>query len=542
MHTITEVGPAIRAEFENGSRDQLNAENQILSRTAVACHRDKHSRKLASLFRARWVLRALCFTVILAPFGLSGCGAAPTTVLASPFIKFVYLTGFDLSTVTEVHYTIAAKPGSISKPVHVEYSMAALASRGYLGGNSLILPVFGLYAGYENQVAVELERVSGSAISLQLTIPTTDYVDPSGIYSQPNIVTPRAPDSTLGFSFIFIKSALGSPVIIDTDGEIRWAVPGVSDALSSTFSGDEFIIGDPGKPTLYRLRLDGHISDGELPSSSYTDFHHNIDHGKSGFLGEVDAASGGVKSVESNIIEFQNSSVISIPNHWDLAAILTAYMSSQGDDAAAFVRPGTDWFHSNSAIYDAEDDSVIVSSRENFVIKLDYKTGAIIWILGDPTKYWYTFPSLRAKALTLLPGGLYPIGQHALSITSDGLLMLFNDGQGSENQPAGAPAGETRTYSAVSAYSIDEKSMTAQNAWNYDAGQMIFSPICSSAYAAPGKSILVDYAVADKGTQALLVGLDSNHSVVFEFEYRTSDCNTSWNSRPIALDDLKIDR
>jgi arylsulfate sulfotransferase len=537
MHRVTEVRPAIRAEFENGSRDQLNAENQILSRAALACHRDKHSRKLASSPTARCVLRALSLAVILASFGLSGCGAAPPT--DPPFIKFVPLTGFDLSTVTEVHYTIAAKPGSVSKPVHVEYSMSALASRHYLIENSLTLPVFGLYAGYENQVAVELERGSGDAISFQLTIPTTDYVDPSGIYSQPNIVMPRAPDSTLGFSFMFIKSAIGSPVIIDTDGEVRWIAPGIPDSFSSTFTGDGFIIGDPGKPKVYRLGLDGRVSDGELPSSSYTDFHHNIDHGKNGFLGEVDAASGGVKSLESNIIEFQDSSVISIANHWDLAAILTAHMSSQGDDAAAFVRPGIDWFHSNSAIYDSRDDSVIVSSRENFVIKLDYKTGAVIWILGDPTKYWYTFPSLRAKALTLLPGGLYPIGQHALSITSDGLLMLFNDGLGSANS---VPAGETRTYSAVSAYSIDEKSMTAQNTWNYDAGQTIFSAVCSSAYGAPDKSILVDYAFADKGTQALLVGLDSNHSVVFEFEYPTSGCNTSWNARPIALDDLKIDR
>ena len=543
MHVITGVGPAIGAELENGSRDQLNAENQIFSRAAVACHtdakRDRHSLQFASLSRMRWVLRALCLTVILAPLGLSGCGGAPPV---SPFIKFVHLTDLDLSTVTGVHYTIAAKPGSVSKPVHVEYSMSALAARGYVDGNSLTLPVFGLYAAYENQVAVELERGSGAATSLQLIIPTTEYADPSGIYSQPNIVMPRAPDSTLGFSFIFIKSALGSPVIIDTDGEIRWAAPRVADSFSSTFSGDEFIIGDPGKPTLHRLRLDGRVSDGELPSSSFTDFHHNIEHGKSGFLGEVDALSSGVKSVESNIIEFQNSSAISIPNHWDLAAILTAYMSSQGDDAAAFVRPGIDWFHSNSAIYDRADDSVIVSSRENFVIKLDYKTGAVLWILGDPTKYWHTFPSLRAKALTLLPGGLYPIGQHALSITPDGLLMLFNDGLNSANQPAGAPAGESRTYSAVSAYSIDEKSMTAQNMWNYDAGQTIFSAVCSSAYSAPDKSILVDYAVANKGTQALLVGLDANHSVVFEFEYPTSGCNTSWNSRPIALDDLKIDR
>ncbi|HET9182654.1 MAG TPA: aryl-sulfate sulfotransferase [Candidatus Angelobacter sp.] len=534
----------MRAEFENGSRDQLNAGNQILSRAPVACHRDKHSWKRSSVSRARWLLRAICLTAILVPFGLSGCGAAPTPaqVSVSPFVQLVHLTDSDISTVSAVDYTIAPKPGSVSKPVHVEYSMAALAARGYVAGNALTVPVFGLYAGFDNQVTVELKRGSGSAASLQLTITTPDYVDPTGIYSHPDILTPRSPNGALGFSFMYIKSALGSPIIIDTDGEIRWAAPGIANATSSALNGDEFIIGDPTTPTLYRLRLDGTISDAELPSSSFTDFHHNIEPGKSGFLGEVDAASGGVKSLASNIIEFQDSNVTSIQNHWDLAAILTAYMSSQGDDAAAFVRPGIDWFHSNSAIYDPQDDSVIVSSRENFVIKLDYKTGAIIWILGDPTKYWFTFPSLRAKALTLAPGGLYPIGQHALSINPEGELMLFNDGLGSANQPAGASAGETRTFSAVSAYSIDEKTMTAQNTWNYDAGQTIFSSICSSAYESPDKSILVDYAVADNFTHALLVGLDPNHSVVFEFEYPTSSCNTSWNAQPIALDDLKIDR
>jgi hypothetical protein len=120
------------------------------------------------------------------------------------------------------------------------------------------------------------------------------------------------------------------------------------------------------------------------------------------------------------------------------------------------------------------------------------------------------------------------------------LLLLFNDGLGSLNQPAGEPAGETRTYSAVSAYSIDPASMTAQNVWNYDAGQSIFSSICSSAYESADKSVLVDYATADNLTQALLVGLDPNHNEVFEFAYPTMACDTSWNSRPIPLDDFVI--
>jgi arylsulfate sulfotransferase len=118
--------------------------------------------------------------------------------------------------------------------------------------------------------------------------------------------------------------------------------------------------------------------------------------------------------------------------------------------------------------------------------------------------------------------------------------MLFNDGLGSVNQPAGEPAGQTRTYSAVSAYSIDQASMTATEVWDSDAGQAIYSAICSSAYGAADQSILVDCATASNRTEALLVGLDSSHKVVFEFEYPTTACNTSWNGRPISLDDLKV--
>ena len=89
-------------------------------------------------------------------------------------------------------------------------------------------------------------------------------------------------------------------------------------------------------------------------------------------------------------------------------------MRAGGDDPSQFVYPApNDWFHNNSVAYNRADDSLIVSSRENFLICLDYETGAIKWILGDPTKKWHQFPSLRRYALTLAPGSLPPIGQHA---------------------------------------------------------------------------------------------------------------------------------
>ena len=473
--------------------------------------------------------------------------ATASEQIVNSFIDIVELQGADLQKVGAVEFTIEPKSGSVSKPVHVQYSMGALERRGYVDfasnsdGKQVKVPVFGLYAGYENNVSLQLHFQDGSVATLPVVIETAPYTDPNGIYDHPDILTKRAAGTTLGFDFFVLKSAYGSPVIVDTDGEIRWLVAREGNSVSSTIQGDTFIIGDSGSPDIFQLRLDGTLSQYSLGSPVYTNFHHNIDPGKSGLFAEVnatDAANPSITDVESIAIEISSSG--SLFHQWDLGAILSAYMSAHGDDPSAFVRLGVDWFHMNATTYDPSDDSIIVSSRENFLIKLDYNTGGIRWILGDPTKYWYTFASLRAKALTLQAGGLYPIGQHAVSITSDGLVMVFNDGLGSVGQPPGAPAGESRTYSAVSAYSIDATTASAQEVWRFDYNQSIFSSICSSAYEASGNSLLVDYATADSDTHARLVGLDSGHNVVFEFEYPTTGCNTAWNAIPISLDNLSI--
>ena len=270
-------------------------------------------------------------------------------------------------------------------------------------------------------------------------------------------------------------------------------------------------------------------------------FTHNIDPGTTpnSFLGEFSGTDDLGTSSLDILTEFSTTAAQPILQTFDMADILTAYMTKNGDDPTAFVRPGKDWFHINASVYDPSDDSIIVSSREDFLIKLDYQTKDIKWILGDPTKYWYTFPSLRAKALTLAAGGDYPIGQHGVSITTDGYVMVFNDGFGSINQPAGEPAGITRTFSEVSAYSINPTAMTANQVWKFDYGQSIYSEICGSIYEASGNTYLVDFANSDKLTHARLVGLDSSHNVVFDFQYdQPQPCGAGWNAIPIDLENL----
>lgn len=469
----------------------------------------------------------------------SDAAVVGNTAGASPFITFVQLKGNSLQQVASVGYAIAAKPGAASAPVRVHYTVDALRRKGYFpaGSSELTMPVFGLYANYGNQVTVDLHYTDGSTAALVATIATQPYTDPNGIYDKPTVHTPRAAGSKLGFDFFAIKNVYGAPVVIDTDGEIRWALPGTPNGNSTMLKDNGFVLGDQYGPDFYRIEFDGSSSKTYLASTTITQFHHNLDAGKFGVIGEFSQTVGGVLYDKSYAADFDATGALL--GQWDFAALLSNYMSSQGDDPTPFVRPSSDWFHMNAMIYDPRDDSVIASSRENFVIKVDYRTGAIVWIFGDPTKYWHTFPSLRAKALALIGSDFYPIGQHAISITSDGLLLLFNDGQGSTGQPAGAPNGTTRTYSAVSAYSIDPIGKSAHEAWRFDNGQTLFSPYCSSAYQQPDKSLIVNYSVLDGGTDARVIGLNPSHEVVFDFQYASpGTCLSAWNTITVPFEDM----
>jgi arylsulfate sulfotransferase len=189
------------------------------------------------------------------------------------------------------------------------------------------------------------------------------------------------------------------------------------------------------------------------------------------------------------------------------------------------------WFHNNGAAYNRADNSLIVSSRENFVICLDYNTSAIKWILGDPTKKWHQFPSLRKFALTLAPGSLPPIGQHAPSITFDQNLLVFDNGQKSNFQ---MPAGDQRAFASPRKYTLDLVGKIATEVWNFPMNESIHCPLCGSVYEDAPLNYLIDYAFVNSGlpgspTFAQLQGLDA-----------LGDTSTAYNSIPIHLENTKF--
>jgi arylsulfate sulfotransferase len=494
---------------------------------------------------------------------LAGCGgggnsngslanADKTTVStisagATPFIASIDLDAIDISKINRIGFTIQPKAGTISKAVSVSFSEAYLTREGYSnpGSQTISLPIFGLYAGYTNPVDITLDFTDGSKRKLPTAAVTTSaYTGGSTVYTTPVVHIARNSTDNLGFSFFYMKNGIDTPVIVDTDGNVRWLGPSPVFSFSSAWYQNGFVVGATGS-AITRYELDGRISSSNLSNPNYLNFHHNIDLGPAGLLGEFDQTS----KFESTLAEFDSTSG-TVLKEWDMAQIISDYMTANGDDPSLFVIPGIDWFHNNASTYDARDNSLIVSSRENFLIKIDYATGQIIWIFGDPSKYWYTFPSLQAKALTLASGGLYPIGQHAVSITPQGNLQVFNNGLQSLNQPS--LQGDWRSYSTVSTYFIDEVNYVATDISEFDNTKSLLSNICSSAYTEADGSMLVDYAASAPGsatpapapnplsigTSARLVGLNPAKSVVFDFEYPMTSCNTDFNANVVRLESL----
>ena len=461
----------------------------------------------------------------------------------TPFISNVQLTASNTAVLKEIEFTIHPKPGSVTRPLSGTYVNYYLVNRGFENPQTghISLPVYGLYDGTTNPVTLTYRFFDGSSKQAGIMIMAAPYDDLCG-YKNPTVLQPRTNSTALSYDYIFISNGdcgPHAPVILDTDGELRWVSPSSIRGALAAGSGffNNAIYATVG-PTLKRVELDGASSVlADFSSRGVVNFHHNIDPGKTGVLLEADTTG----YFESVVMEVDFSGALL--KTWNLANIISAAMIAGGDDPSQFVYPApTDWFHNNAAYYNRADDSLIVSSRENFVISLDYNTGAIKWILGDPTKKWYQFPSLRRFALTLASGSLPPIGQHGISITYDEHLLLFDNGNPSSFQQ---PIGARRSYSSPRKYRLDLNTKVATEVWNYEANQIIYSAICSSVYEDAPLNYLIDHAFADGSLQtgqgsAELLGLEGTGNRVFWYKYDTLFCNTAYNSRIIHLENTKF--
>lgn len=465
----------------------------------------------------------------------------------TPFISKFNVQTTNAAAVKNIQYTIVPKPGSVTRPLSAKYTAPYLDARGFLKPllGQITLPVWGLYAGYNNTVNVKFVFQDLSSKEQTVNVPTAAFVDTCP-YDTPTVLQPRTNSTELSYDYMLVTSACStnSPSILDTDGARRWVGTAGLQRYQATFYDNAVYIADG--PRLVRIEMDGAVSViRDYTSVGVHEIHHNLDAGKSGLILEVDTQ----QYIESVLIEV-NPFTGEILKTWDFANIISQAMIAGGDDPSTFVRQvqnnnydfssPNDWFHNNAHWYRRADNTLIVSSRENFVIAIDYDSNAIKWIFGDQTKEWYvSFPSLRPFALSAVNGPA-PEGQHAVSLTKDDHLLLFDNGQESQHH---IPAGVHRNFSVPRKYEFDLAAKQMTQVWSYPNDNSVFSPFCSSVYEDLPLNYLVAYAVVggiNANTTARILGLTPTGEKVFDYSYPSGPCTVAYRAKPLHLESISF--
>lgn len=500
----------------------------------------RYAQDMTNIFASRFpiaiaIVAMVTFGVVSPISPLADSSDALTMVQSgeegdTPFVGEITITGVPRSA-TEFGFTVVPKSGSFAAPAGATYSRKYLTRNGYfVNPTTAVIPVFGLYENYLNTVNVSVRSNNGKPRVLPFELSTSRWSSDcrSNLVRAEKVVEPSA-SVPLDFSYYMLKawSCDAHPIVMDIDGNVRWTGTVGGAQQGSAFFNNNFYVGNGSD--LYEISMFGESTNvGNYADEGYADYHHNIDPGRTGMLLEFNK----YPDVESDIVEVNAQG--RILSEWDFAAIVRDAMIDGGDDPSNFVRQGDDWLHNNAATYWPQKNQLVISAREDFVMAVGYDDHEIKWILGDPDKAWYDYPSLRAFALTLTPGSEPPIGQHAVSFTSSGNLMLFDNGFESFNH---WPAGSSRSESVPRQYSLDLKKKRATEVWTYHHTEPIWSPICSSIYEF-GSSYLIDYASEDGGIR--LVGIDKRKRIGFELKVTGSDFTWGWNALPISLSKLRF--
>lgn len=394
-----------------------------------------------------------------------------------------------------------------------------------------LLSIYGLYVDYNNEVIIEYE-VDGETISKTVNIQTEelpdDFILPTRVEADKENL-----DNQLYF---FTPSSSGYTCAYDINGDVRWYLTNYAlwkiDRLENghLLVSTERLVNPPYYMTgLYEMDLLGKIYvEYSLPGGYHHDYYE-MENGN--LLIASDDFNNAKGTVEDYIVELDRETG-EIVKTFDLKNVLNM------SDGKSENWTDYDWFHNNSVWYDENTNSITLSGRhQDAVINIDYETGELNWIIGDPTnwseeyqKYFFT-----------------PIGddfewqwsQHAAMITPEGYVFILDNGNNkSKIKEEYVPASESYTRGVM--YKIDTDNMTIEQIWQYgkERGSDYYSPYISDVdYLDANHYIVHSGGIAYKDGEVLnqpagLAGADElksittellNDEIIFEIELPTNN-------------------
>lgn len=331
-----------------------------------------------------------------------------------------------------------------------------------------LIPVYGLYANQNNEVLIKVG-------DREKTVNIKTGKLPDDLALPEYVLTPDRDKLTNEFYF-FTPSSKGYTVAYDVNGDVRWYLTDNMTWDISRLQNGRLMLSTERSANppyfttgLYEIDLLGKVyKEYSLPGG----YHHDFFELENGNLlvasNDFDGEEG---TVEDYIVELDRDSG-KITKTWDLKNVLNM------DDGKSENWSAYDWFHNNSVWYDEETNSITLSGRhKDAVINIDYDTGELKWIIGDPTNWDEEYQRFFFK----------PVGdfewqwsQHAAMITPENYVFILDNGNNkSKVEENYVPAEESYTRGVI--YDIDTAAMTIKQVWQYgkERGHEFYSPYIS---------------------------------------------------------------
>lgn len=335
------------------------------------------------------------------------------------------------------------------------------------------LPIYGLYADYNNKVDISYTLSDGKKITKQVEIQTDKLPD--------NFVLPTSvkKDSSklTNDLYFFTPSSKGYTCAYDVNGDVRWYLSNNAVWDNTRLKNGhmmvstERIVNSPYYMTgLYEIDLLGHIYNEYSLKGGYHHDYFELPNGN--LLVTSDDFNNEPGTVEDYIVELDRTTG-NIIKTWDLKDILNM------EDGKSENWSSYDWFHNNSVWYDEATNSITLSGRhQDAVINIDYTSGKLNWIIGDPTNW-----SSEYQKYFFTPVGEdfeWQWSQHAAMITPEGYVFIFDNGN-NKSKDSSKYVDATNSYSRGVMYKIDTDKMTIEQVYEYgkERGSSFYSPYIS---------------------------------------------------------------
>lgn len=212
---------------------------------------------------------------------------------------------------------------------------------------------------------------------------------------------------------------------------------------------------------------------------------------------DPNATRGPVTVGDQRIIEIDTNGTVL--NHWSPTQLLIpnritylTYGEHSGDPY------GVDSEHANAVLEDTNDNSIIVSLRNQNAIFDFTRQGQLKWILAPHANWTSSYGNLDQYLLTPVGTNFeWSYGQHAPELTPQGTLLVFDDGPYRASPYDTNIVSDQTNYSRGVEYSINETNMEVTQVWDSTPAvqDKIYAPVMGKTQWLPKThNILVTYA------------------------------------------------